>query len=42
MRVKLLFSTIFIFLYIIFLGKNGESLALAIQDSTLTSSQVAQ
>ena len=40
MRVKLLFSTIFIFLYIIFLGKN-ESLALAIQDSTLTSSQVA-
>ena len=40
MRVKLLFSTIFIFLYIIFLGKN-ESLALAIQDSTLTSSQIA-
>ena len=40
MRVKLLFSTIFIFLCIIFLGKN-ESLALAIQDSTLTSSQVA-
>ncbi|QTO39698.1 phage tail protein [Desulfovibrio desulfuricans] len=40
MRVKLLFSTIFIFLCTIFLGKN-ESLALAIQDSTLTSSQVA-
>ena len=40
MRVKLLFSTVFTFLCIIFLGKN-ESLALAIQDSTLTSSQVA-
>ena len=40
MRVKLLFSTVFTFLCIIFLGKN-ESLALAIQDSTLTSSQVS-